>query len=414
MASSENSHVCRFCEAQLEETFIDLGISPLSNSYLMQEDLSKKEIFYPLHTRICQNCFLVQLPEFETPENIFTDYAYFSSFSESWLQHCSKYTEEMLQRFAINPNWNVIEIASNDGYLLQYFKEKNIPVLGIEPAENIAKVAREKGIPTESVFFGKATAKRLRAEGQQAHLLIANNVLAHVPNLNDFVAGLKILLAEQGVLTIEFPHLLKLIQENQFDTIYHEHFSYFSLLTAQKVFAKHQLTIFDVEEVPVHGGSLRIFVKQNNNKNHTETSRVEKLLAEEKKFGLDKIETYQKFAANIEKLKYELLEFMIQAKKSGKKIAGYGAPAKGNTLLNYCGINTDFVSFTVDKSPHKQNRYLPGTRIPIFHPDKIKIEKPDYLFVLPWNLKNEILEQMAFIKEWKGKFILSIPQLQII
>ncbi|SRR5579883_127239 len=407
-------NTCRFCEQHLNKTFIDLGTSPLSNSYLSDTDLQKKEIFYPLHVQICENCFLVQLPEFESPENIFSNYAYFSSYSASWLKHSEKYTQMMIDRFAIDDHWHVVEIASNDGYLLQYFKEKNIPVLGIEPAANVAAVAKEKGIPTISVFFGTAEAKKLAASGKQARLLIGNNVLAHVPDLNDFVAGLKILLAPEGVLTLEFPHLLRLMQENQFDTIYHEHFSYFSLLTVQKVFEKYQLTIFDVEEVPVHGGSLRIFVKHSTDQSKTISMRVNNLIQEEKKYGLDKIATYQDFSRKIVKLKHELLEFVINAKKQGKKIAGYGAPAKGNTLLNYCGIFTDLLPFTVDLNPFKQNRFLPGTRIPVFHPDKIKEEKPDYLLLLPWNIKDEIMEQMSYIKEWGGKFIVPIPSLEII
>lgn len=408
------SGTCRFCDYGLAKTFINLGISPLSNAYLTQDDLQKKETFYPLHAQICEACFLVQLPQMETPENIFSDYAYFSSYSESWLQHSAAYTEMMINRFSMDATWQVIEIASNDGYLLQYFKAKHIPVLGIEPAANVAEVAIKKGIPTKSVFFGKTTAEKLRQEGKLANLLIANNVLAHVPDLNDFVAGLKIVLAPEGVLTIEFPHLLRLIVENQFDTIYHEHFSYFSCLTVQQVFAKHGLTLFDVEKVPVHGGSLRIFVKHTEDHSKAISPRVAELLNEEKQFGLDNIKTYQQFSIHINRLKFELLQFMVNAVTTGKTIVGYGAPAKGNTLLNYCGIGVDYLPFTVDKNPYKQNRYLPGTRIPIFHPEKIKEIKPDYLLLLPWNLKNEIMEQMAYIKEWGGKFIVPIPNLQVI
>lgn len=410
----ECAESCRFCNADLKETFIDLGISPLSNSYLAKADLNKKEIFYPLHARVCDQCFLTQLPQFETPENIFSDYAYFSSYSDSWLKHIQAYTEMMITRFGIDHTWNVIEIASNDGYLLQYFKNKNISVLGIEPAENVAKVARDKGIPTQSVFFGKETAEKLRKENKKANLLVANNVLAHVPDINDFVAGLKILLDEKGVLTIEFPHILRLIEGNQFDTIYHEHFSYLSLYTVQKIFNKHKLCVFDVEEVPVHGGSLRIFVKHIEDTAKEITPKVSNLIDEEKRFGLDKIKTYRNFASTIQKLKYELLDFILQAKKMNKVVAAYGAPAKGNTLLNYYGINHDLVSFTVDRNPYKQNRYLPGTRIPIFHPDKINEVKPDYLLLLPWNLKDEIMAQMAFIKNWNAKFVIPIPSLEVI
>lgn len=408
------THHCRFCDALLTHTFIDLGISPLSNAYLTQSDLAQKEVFYPLHARICEQCFLVQLPQFETPAHIFTDYAYFSSYSSSWLQHSAAYADMMIKQFAIDKSWQVIEIASNDGYLLQYFKEKNIPVLGIEPAKNVAEVACEKGIPTQAEFFGKTLATKLKQTGLEANLLIANNVLAHVPDLNDFVAGLKTLLSATGILTIEFPHLLRLIEENQFDTIYHEHFSYFSLMTIQKVFAKHQLSIFDVEEINVHGGSLRIYAKHQEDVTKAISPRVSALIEKEKNYGLDNIKTYYGFADRIKKLKLELLNFFIEAKKLGKKIAGYGAPAKGNTLLNYCGIYADFLPYTVDKNHYKQNRYLPGTRIPIFHPDHIQVEKPDYLLLLPWNLKNEIIEQMAFIKDWHGKFVIPIPQIEVI
>lgn len=410
----QTAEMCRFCSEGLNKTFINLGTSPLSNSYLTKDDLGKKETFFPLHVQICHSCFLVQLPQFESPSTIFSDYAYFSSYSDSWLQHSSSYADMIVKRFAMDAHWSVVEIASNDGYLLQYFKAKNIPVLGIEPAANVASVAQEKGIPTLSQFFGKATAEKLRDQGKSANLLIANNVLAHVPDLNDFVAGLKVLLSSHGILTIEFPHLLRLIAENQFDTIYHEHFSYFSLLTVKQVLGKHGLCLFDVEEIPVHGGSLRIYVKHTEDLTKPVTERVHALLKEEEKFGLNNIETYQHFSAHIAALRLELLDFLIQAKKTGKTIAGYGAPAKGNTLLNYCGISSDFLPFTVDKNPYKQGRYLPGTRIPILHPDKIKEEKPDYLLLLPWNLKNEIMAQMDHIKEWGGKFVLPIPHLQII
>ncbi len=408
------SQTCRFCDHNLHDTFIDLGMSPLSNSYLTQDDLNKKEAFYPLHVQICQECFLVQLPQFETPENIFCDYAYFSSYAMSWLKHSEDYTQMMIERFSIDTHWNVVEIASNDGYLLQYFKAQNIPVLGVEPALNVAEVALTKGIPTLSEFFGKALAETLQQQGKSADLLVANNVLAHVPDLNDFVAGLKILLAPQGVLTIEFPHLLRLIEGNQFDTIYHEHFSYFSLLTVQQVFAKHNLSIFDVEEISTHGGSLRIFVKHQEDTARPITERVAELAASEKRFGLDNIRTYKDFATNIATLKQALVEFVVEAKKAGKSIAGYGAPAKGNTLLNYCGIDSDSLSFTVDKNPYKQGRYLPGIRIPVLHPDKIMEAKPDYLFVLPWNIKDEIITQMAFIKDWGGKFVIPIPELLVV
>ncbi len=408
------SQVCRFCYSPLRTPFVDLGTSPLSNAYLTQEALQREEIFYPLKAQICDKCFLVQLPQFEAPENIFSDYAYFSSYSDSWLQHASTYVDMMVERFAIDDSWKVIEIASNDGYLLQYFKAKNIPVLGVEPARNVALVAQNKGIPVVCMFFGQATAENLVKEGRRANLLIANNVLAHVPNLNDFIEGLKTLLAKEGVLTIEFPHLMRLIEGNQFDTIYHEHFSYFSLLTAQQIFEKHGLCIFDVEELPVHGGSLRLFIKHINDKTKKVEGRVAGLIKQEKQFGLDHLFSYKKFSENVVKLKCELLEFILQEKKRGKKIVGYGAPAKGNTLLNYCGITADFLPFTVDKNPYKQNHFLPGTRIPIFSPEKIKEEQPDYVFVLPWNLKNEIVQQLSYIKTWGGKFVIPIPHLEVI
>jgi SAM-dependent methyltransferase len=409
MKKCENT--CRFCQCPLTKTFINLGEMPLSNSYL--SDLNQKEIFYPLRVQICEKCFLVQIPEMESPQSIFSNYAYFSSYSDSWLKHSENYVQMITQRFEINCESQVIEIASNDGYLLQYFKKMSIPVLGIEPAVNVAAVAREKGIETLSVFFGVEEAKKLIEKNITADLLIGNNVLAHVPDLNDFVAGLKIILATDGVLTMEFPHLLSLIQKNQFDTIYHEHFSYFSFLTAQRIFAKHRLTIFDVEELSVHGGSLRIYI---NHSEYTQTisSRVDHMIQKEKKFQLDKIETYQQSSSKIIKIKNDLLEFISQVKQSGKKIAAYGAPAKGNTLLNFCGIHSELLPFTVDKNPHKQNCFLPGSHIPIFHPDKIKEAQPDYLLLLPWNLKDEIMEQMSFIKNWQGKFVVPIPSLEII
>ncbi len=406
---------CRFCEKILNHTFADLGTSPLSNAYLTEADLSQGEIFYPLKAEVCSSCLLVQLPKFVAPESIFSDYLYFSSYSDSWLAHSKRYVEMMLARFKLKSSHTVIEIASNDGYLLQYFKAAGIPVLGVEPATNVAAVAvKEKGIPTRNVFFGVETAKEMHAEGIRADVLLANNVLAHVPDLNDFVGGMKIILAEQGVLTIEFPHLLKLMNENQFDTIYHEHFSYFSLYTLCKVFAHHGLTIFDVEEIPVHGGSLRIFVKHQQDQAKPVMDRVQDILAKEKAEGLQDVQTYNEFSKKTQKIKYDLLQFLLKAKQEGKMVAGYGAPAKGNTLLNYCGLHGDLLAFTVDRSPHKQNHYLPGSRIPIFHPDHIKKAKPDYVLILPWNLKDEIVEQMAYIKEWGGQFLVAVPSVQVV
>ena len=404
---------CRFCNHLLKQTFVDLGMSPLSNSYLKLEQINHAEKFYPLHTYVCENCFLVQLEEFETPDQIFSDYAYFSSYSDTWLSHAQNYTELMIQRFGFNSNSQIIEIASNDGYLLQYFHQKGIPVLGIEPAANVAKVAEEKGIPSLVKFFGVQTAKELVAVGKQADLLLGNNVLAHVPDLNDFVAGMKIVLKLQGVLTMEFPHVLQLIQHNQFDTIYHEHFSYFSFLTVEKVFAHHGLTLFDVEELSTHGGSLRIYGRHSD-KDGEISDRVTKLKAKEIQAGLNQMETYLGFSEKVKSIKRDLLSFLIDAKKQGKSIVGYGAPAKGNTLLNYCGIRTDLIDYVVDRSPHKQGLFLPGTHIPISHPDKVKETKPDYLLILPWNIKNEIMEQMAHIREWGGQFVVPIPQVEVI
>jgi 2-polyprenyl-3-methyl-5-hydroxy-6-metoxy-1,4-benzoquinol methylase len=405
---------CRFCSSPLEYTFANLGMSPIANDYLSQVQVHRAEKFYPLHTYVCEQCLLVQLEEFESPDHIFGDgdYAYFSSYSESWLRHAKDYTNLMVQRFGFNSSTQVIEIASNDGYLLQYFHEKGIPVLGIEPAANTAKVAIEKGIPSIAKFFGVQTAKELLAEGKQADLLIGNNVLAHVPDVNDFVAGISVILKPNGILTIEFPHLLKLMQQNQYDTIYHEHFSYFSFLTVEKIFAAHSMTLFDVEELSTHGGSLRIYGKHAASEFPNVSRRVDQLKAKEVSAGLDSLGTYVIFGEKVKENKRKLLSFLLAAKAEGKIIVGYGAPAKGNTLLNYCGVNTDFIEYTVDINPHKQGLFLPGTRIPIYHPDKIRETKPDYVLILPWNLKEEIMEQIK-IGEWGGQFVLPIPEVQI-
>ena len=404
---------CRFCSNLLKHTFVDLGMSPLSNAYLKLDTINKAEKFYPLHAYVCDKCFLVQLEEFETPDHIFSDYAYFSSYSETWLHHAENYTELMIKRFGFNANSQVIEIASNDGYLLQYFQKQNIPVLGIEPAANVAKVAEEKGIPSLVKFFGVSTAKELVNQGIQADLLLGNNVLAHVPDLNDFVAGMKIVLKPDGILTMEFPHVLRLILQNQFDTIYHEHFSYFSFLTVEKVFATHGLTLFDVEELPTHGGSLRIYGQHNDGKKPI-SDRISKLKTKEIEAGLEQRSTYLSFGEQVKATKRHLLNFLIDIKNRGKSVVGYGAPAKGNTLLNYCGIRTDLLDYTVDRSPYKQGLFLPGTHIPIYHPDKIIETKPDYLLILPWNIKDEIIEQMSHIREWGGQFVVPIPQVEVI
>jgi 2-polyprenyl-3-methyl-5-hydroxy-6-metoxy-1,4-benzoquinol methylase len=401
--------VCRFCACPLSVTFADLGTSPLSNSYVRPENVHNAESVHPLHVRVCQSCFLVQLPLCETAEAIFSDYAYFSSYSDSWLAHCKKYADEVVQKFDLPQTARIVEVASNDGYLLQFFKEKKFEVLGIEPAQNVARVAQEKGIPTVVQFLGASTADELRKAGHQADLLIGNNVLAHVPDLNDFIIGLKTLLNDIGVLTLEFPHLLQLMIQNQFDTIYHEHFSYFSLMTVEKIFAYHGLTVFDVQEVPTHGGSLRLYVKHAYDVTKSVAPAVAELIQKERDYGLDRIDTYRQFGVQVERVKSEFLSMLADLKKQGKKVVGYGAPAKGNTLLNYCGVRTDMISFTVDRSPHKQGLFLPGTHIPIYHPDEILAQKPDYIVILPWNIKDEIMDQLSYVRQWDAKFIVPIP-----
>ncbi len=406
------SRLCRFCNAGLKRTFVDLGMSPLANSFLKHDALEQMEQFYPLHVFVCDECLLVQLEEFEAPEQIFSDYAYFSSYSETWLNHAKNYVNLMISRYGLNQSSQIIEIASNDGYLLQFFKKEGIPVLGIEPAANVAKVAEKKGITTIMKFFGEKMANELVNNGIKADLLLGNNVLAHVPNLNDFVKGLKILLKPNGIITMEFPHLLNLIEQNQFDTIYHEHFSYFSLYVIQKIFSFHGLKIFDVNELPTHGGSLRIYAKHNENSSSV-TKRMYDLLEKEDKSGLASISTYEKFSEKVYKLKRALLKILIDIKNDNKKIVGYGAAAKGNTLLNYCGIGTDFIEYVVDQNPYKQGLYLPGTHIRIEPPEKIQETKPDYILILPWNLKYEIMSQMDSVQRWGGKFLVPVPEVKI-
>lgn len=405
---------CRFCEAPLSHTFADLGMSPLSNSYVRPEKANAMEPFYPLHAYVCTSCWLVQLQMYETGEHIFSDYAYFSSFSDSWLAHAKAYTEKMRERFGLGTKSLVVEIASNDGYLLQYFKVAGVPVLGVEPAANCAEAAMAKGVPSIVKFFGEKTARELVAEGKQADLLLGNNVLAHVPDLNDFVKGMKIVLKPTGVITMEFPHLQSLVDGCQFDTIYHEHFSYFSFITVEQVFAKHGITLFDVDELPTHGGSLRIYGRHTEDASKPVSDRVVELREREERLGYKGIELYKSFAERVMATKRDILQFMIDAKRQGKTIVGYGAPAKGNTLLNYCGIRTDMISYTVDRSPHKQGNLLPGTRIPIYAPEKIGETKPDYVFILPWNLKDEVMQQMAYIRDWGGKFVIPIPSVTVV
>jgi len=405
---------CRFCHAELKITFVDLCMSPLSNSFLDKKSLNKKEQIFPLRVFVCSNCFLVQLEEFEKPENIFKDYKYFSSYSESWLNHAKKYVTNVVKQFGLNKDNFVIEIASNDGYLLQYFYNQNIPCLGIEPAKNVANIAKQKGIPTLVKFFGTKTAKDLVSKGKMADLLLGNNVLAHVPNINDFVEGIKIILKPNGVVTMEFPHLVELIDKNQFDTIYHEHFSYLSFYTVKKIFEKHGLKIFDVKELTTHGGSLRIYATHSENFVHNVNDRVDKLLEKESKFGITQISTYTDFQNQVLLVKNEICKFIDSKIKNGKKIVCYGAAAKGNTLLNYCGIGTNLIDYVVDKNPHKQGLFLPGTHIPIKDPSEIQKTKPDYLIIIPWNLQDEIMKQMEHIRKWGGKFIVLIPEVKII
>lgn len=410
----DSEALCRFCNVPLVHSFVDLGMSPPCQTHIEPHQLNHMEAFYPLHAYVCERCFLVQLQEYVSPEDIFSEYAYFSSYADTWLKHVKAYTNLMVDRFGISSKSQVVEIASNDGYLLQYFMEKGVPVLGVEPAANVAQVAMQKGIPTVVKFFGRATARELAAIDKHADLLLGNNVLAHVPDLNDFVEGMKILLKPSGVITMEFPHLMKLMQENQFDTIYHEHFSYFSFLTVEQVFAAHGLTLFDVDELPTHGGSLRIYGRHHEDNSKTVSPRVAALRERESAAGFSTLVHYRRFDEQVKKTKRDLLECLISIKGAGKSIAGYGAPGKGNTLLNYCGIRTDFLDYTVDRNPYKQGKYTPGTHIPIHAPTRILETRPDYLLILPWNLKEEIMEQMSYIREWGGKFIAPIPEVQIL
>ena len=405
---------CRFCSEPVTNIFVDLGIAPLSNAFLKKEMLNDVEEKFALCVYVCDNCFLVQLPEFKKPENIFEDYAYFSSYSSIWLEHAENYVDMMIKKFDFNEKSVVIEIASNDGYLLQFFKEKNIPILGIEPAVNVAKVAKEKGIPTITKFFGVNTANELKKENKLSDLIIGNNVLAHVPNLNDFVKGLKILLKSTGIITLEFPHILQLIEKNQFDTIYHEHFSYLSLNTVKQIFEFHNIIIFDVEEIPTHGGSLRIYAKHKINKNFEIKNSVNDLLEKEKEFGLLNLSFYLEFSRKVELVKKELIEFFNNTKQNGKKIVCYGAAAKGNTLLNYCGIGKENIEYVVDINSYKQGLYLPGSHLHIKKPEEIKKDKPDFILILPWNIKEEIMKDISFIHDWNGKFVIPIPRVMII
>jgi 2-polyprenyl-3-methyl-5-hydroxy-6-metoxy-1,4-benzoquinol methylase len=412
---SMSRYRCRFCLTALHHTFCDLGMSPLSNALVPEAQLKAPEVYYPLHVFVCGQCWLVQLPEHESPQHIFSqDYVYFSSYSESWLAHARTYVDAMIQRFGYGASSRVVEIASNDGYLLQYFVERGIPVLGVEPAQNCAKVAKAKGIPTEVTFFGEASARDLVKRHGPADLVLGNNVLAHVPDINDFVAGLKLMLKAGGVVTMEFPHLLRLMAENQFDTIYHEHYSYLSLLTVTRIFAAHDLALFDVEELGTHGGSLRIFAKHADEALPATSMALAQLQEREAAAGLQELDTYHRFGRQAEETRFKLLDFLIAARRTGKRVWGYGAPAKGSTLLNYCGIRTDLLEATVDLSPHKQGMFMPGSRIPIFAPDALRKERPDYVLILPWNLQEEITRQMADVREWGGQFVSPIPQVRVL
>jgi SAM-dependent methyltransferase len=404
---------CLFCSTPLRHTVVDLGMSPLCESYLAADQLNQMEPFYPLHVYVCEKCFLVQVQEYVGPEGIFTEYAYFSSYSDSWLAHARSYVSTIVARLGLTAASQVVELGSNDGYLLQHFLPQGIPVLGVEPAKNVAAAAIAKGVPTVTKLFGRETARELVADGGRADLICGANVLAQVPDVNDFVGGMKLLLKPGGVITIEFPHLMRLIEENQFDTIYHEHFSYFSFMTAERIFAAHGLTLFDVEELPTHGGSLRIYARHFEDTSKVTSDRTKILRAREESAGFDTLERYASFTDQVQETKRRLLEFLIGAKRKGKRIAGYGAPGKGNTLLNYCGIRTDFVDYTVDRNPYKHGKFLPGTHIPIFSPDRIRETRPDYVLILPWNLKEEIMEQLSYVRGWGGQFLVPIPDVKV-
>mgnify|MGYP001816908744 FL=1 len=407
--------MCIRDSTELEHVFVDLGMSPIANDYVPAERMNSMEPFYPLRVYVCHQCFLVQLPAVQSADAIFRDdYAYFSSMSDSWLAHAKAYVEAMIERFDFDRDSQVVELASNDGYLLQYFLEREVPVLGVEPCANVAGAAEEKGIPSVVEFFGQALGERLRTERRPADLIIGNNVLAHVPDLNDFVAGMKALLAPTGVITMEFPHLLRLMERNQFDTIYHEHFSYFSFLAVEQVFAHHGLTLFDVEELPTHGGSLRIYARHTDDETHPVGPAVGELLGRERAGGFDTLAAYEDFETVVNRTKRELLKFLIEAKEAGKTVVGYGAPAKGNTLLNFCGVRTDMIDFTVDRAPSKQNTLLPGTRIPVHGPEKILETRPDYVLILPWNIAGEIQSKMGEVREWGGRFVVPIPEVKLL
>lgn len=407
-------HLCRFCGSELQVTFADLGMSPPCQSHIEPEQLDSLERFYPLHAWVCGQCYLVQLEQYVSPQEIFGEYAYFSSYSDSWVEHARRYTDLVCTRFGLHRRSLVMEIASNDGYLLQHFRARGIECLGIEPAANVARVAQEKGIRTTVRFFGSKAAREIAGEFGRPNLLLGNNVLAHVPDINDFVDGMRTLLAPGGLITMEFPHLLRLIDEHQFDTIYHEHYSYLSFGTVCEIFASHGLTVFDVQELPTHGGSLRIYACRSDDTVYSASPRIALLLQREVDYGLRDLATYGRFEARVRQTKRRLLRFLIDAKDEGKTVVGYGAPGKGNTLLNYCGIRSDFLDYTVDRSPHKQGRYTPGTHILIAAPERIRETRPDYVLILPWNLRDEITTQHAYVRDWGGRFVVPIPVVTVL
>jgi SAM-dependent methyltransferase len=404
---------CRLCGSPLEHVFADLGMSPLANAFVPWERVAAMESFYPLRALVCGECLLVQLEEYETPSGIFTEYAYFSSYSTTWVEHSRRYVDAVSERFEIGPENRVVELASNDGYLLQFFHERGVPVLGVEPAANVAKVAIQKGIPTLVEFFGEETAQSLAAD-TPADLIVANNVLAHVPDAHDFVAGIEALLAPHGIATLEFPHLMQLMSHCEFDTIYHEHFSYFSLATAQRLFGQHGLRVFDVEELRTHGGSLRVYISRTQDDSHPDTGRVASLREREREAGMDALDTYTGFGDAVRARKRRIVSGLIDLKDAGRRIAGYGAPAKANTLLNYCGIGPDLVEFTVDRNPHKQGSLLPGSRIPVLAPEALAERKPDVIVILPWNLREEIVDQLSYVREWGASFAIPGQGLELL
>jgi SAM-dependent methyltransferase len=412
---TSGKRVCRFCDTALEHTLVDLGMSPLCETFLDAEQLDEVELFFPLDPHVCHKCFLVQLEQYVAPEEIFDDkYPYYSSYSESWIEHARRYVDAVIQRFSLDSSSLVVEVASNDGYLLQHLVDRGICVLGVDPAANVAAAAAERGIRTLVRFFGTDTARRIVTEYGHADLLVGNNVLAHTPHLNDFVAGLELLLARDGVITIEFPHLLRLIDGNQFDTIYHEHFSYFSFMTAEAVFAAHDLIVFDVEELSSHGGSLRVFARHGDDASKPVSAAVAELRERERSVGMRDLAFYSRFTERVEGSKRKLLQFLIDAKRRGESVAAYGAPGKANTLVNDCGIRRDFIDFIVDRNPHKHGKFTPGTHIPIRPPSALAEEKPDYVLILPWNLSREISRQVAYIRDWGGRFVVPIPEVRVL